>query len=135
MVAMDAVELLPMSATEYEADGWVPGFSGPTGVAEAAHRLGVTPAVLRKTLRLASAGPDALEVKGLCAGRRFSAKRPRAGRGVPWQFSFAEEESVTTGRINALRTRMESDPGSEHRSLPVKVLRRALQPFRSPGRS
>ena len=134
MLAVDAVEPLPMNATEYETEGWVPGFSGPTGVVEAAHRLGVTPAMLRKTLRLASAGPDALEVKGLCAGRRFSARRPRAGRGVAWQFSFAEEESVTTGRINALRSRMEADPSSEHRSLPARVLGRALKPFRSRSR-
>jgi hypothetical protein len=72
---------------------------------QAAARLKVSRSALRRALdsARATAGPDPLNLEGICNGQRFHAERPRARRGVAWRFYLHRDTRTTAVRMNGLR--------------------------------
>jgi hypothetical protein len=49
------------------------------------------------------AGPEPLNLEGVCNGQRFHAERPLAKRGVAWRFYLHRDTRTTADRMHGLR--------------------------------
>lgn len=72
---------------------------------QAAARLEVSRSALRRALYAAraTAGPDPLNLEGVCNGQRFHAERRVARRGVAWRFYLHHDTRTTAVRMHGLR--------------------------------
>jgi hypothetical protein len=73
--------------------------------AQAAAKLEVSRSALRRALdeARAKAGPDPLNLEGVCNGQRFHAERPKAKRGVAWRFFLHRDTRSAADRMHGLR--------------------------------
>jgi hypothetical protein len=109
-------------------DDWFGDSSEAVGVAAAAKQLGVSQRALRQLMDDAVRGTSATYVSGGYNGQRFVAARSRAGRGVPWHFTFLGREATVTHRISELRVQMAEDASAAEVHRPLPLWRRLL-PF------
>lgn len=95
---------------------------------QASARLEVSRWALRRALDVAraKAGPDPLNLEGVCNGQRFHAERPTAKRGVAWRFYLHRETRTTADRMHGLRERVHFVEDSTRRSFWRRLPRPSL---------